>query len=53
MNIEVMGLKCRVEVILVSVIVGGLLGSHLFCSSAKVSAKEGMEILGKLLTTHM
>ena len=49
MNIEVMGLKCRVEVILVSLIVGGLLGSHLFCSCAKVSAKEGMEILGSAL----
>lgn len=40
MQIKLLGLTCRVEIIVISIIVGILLGTHLFCSCTKVSAKE-------------
>lgn len=46
MQIKVLGLSCRVELIIASIIVGMILGAHLLCScvtpQAKKKAKEGM-----------
>ena len=50
MFIKVFGIKMRVEVIVVSVIVGMLLGSHLLCGCA---TEEGMEAFGSALDYKM
>ena len=45
MQIKVLGMICRVEIIVISIIVGMILGGHLLCScvtpEAKKKAKEG------------
>jgi len=45
MQIKVMGMTCRIEIIVISIIVGMVLGGHVLCScvtpSAKQKAKEG------------
>ena len=52
MQIKLLGLACRVEIIVISIIVGILLGTHLFCSCAKVSAKQmTKEIVNKVKGT--
>ena len=45
MQVKIFGLSCRVEIIVISVIVGMILGTHLLCScvtpKVKEMAKEG------------
>ena len=53
MQIEIMGLKMRVEVLAIGAIVGCLLCCHLLCSCSKVSAKEGMQVLGAAVDYKM
>ena len=49
MQIKLLGLTCRVEIIVISIIVGILMGTHLFCSCATVSAEDvAKEILNKV-----
>ena len=43
MEIKVLGFKARVEVIVISVVIGMLLCSHLICGCA---TQEGMEVAG-------
>jgi len=53
MNIEFFGQTFRVEVIIVSMIVGAILGTHLLCSCSKLSMKEGFALLGAPTSYHM
>jgi hypothetical protein len=53
MNIEFFGQTFRVEVIIVSMIVGAILGTHLLCSCSKISVKEGLALLGAPTSYHM
>ena len=46
MEIKVLGMKLRVECILISMAIGAILGCALLCGTCKCSAKEGMQILG-------
>lgn len=49
MQIKLLGLTCRVEIIVISIIVGILMGTHLFCSCATVSAEDvAKEIVNKV-----
>ena len=45
MQIKVLGMTCRIEIIVISIIVGMILGGHVLCScvtpGAKKKAKEG------------
>ena len=45
-QIKVLGMTCRIEIIVISVIVGMILGGHVLCScitpQAKKKAKEGL-----------
>ena len=45
MQVKIFGMSCRVEIIVISIIVGMVLGGHLLCScvtpQAKQKAKEG------------
>jgi hypothetical protein len=45
MEIVIFGQKLRVEVIIICVILGYILGAHLFCSCAKITVKEGLGLL--------
>jgi hypothetical protein len=57
MEIKVLGLTCRVEIIVISIIVGMILGGHVLCScitpEAKKQAKEGFHnALGSAPTNY-
>lgn len=55
MEIELFGQKLRVEVILLSMLVGYILGAHLLCACSKISVKEGLSMLegGAPVSYHM
>ena len=53
MQLEILGMKMRLEVVVLSMVVGALLGCHLLCSCSKVSATEGMQVLGAALDYSM
>lgn len=53
MEITILGQKVRVEIILICVILGYILGGHLLCSCAKISAKEGLQMLGSAVDYNM
>ena len=46
MKINILGMKTSLECIVISMIIGAILGCSLLCGSSRVGAKEGMEILG-------
>ena len=50
MFINVFGMKLRVECIIISMIIGAVLGCHLLCGCA---TKEGMEVAGAALGYKM
>ena len=50
MEIKVLGFKARVEVIVISVIIGMLLCSHLLCGCA---TQEGMNVAGAAIGYKM
>ena len=53
MQIEILGMKMRVEVIVLGMVVGAVLGCHLLCSCSKITAKEGMVVLGAAIDYNM
>ena len=53
MEIQLFGQKLRVEVIILSVVLGYIIGGHLLCSCSKVSLKEGLALLGAPVSYHM
>ena len=46
MHIELFGLKLRVDVLVISMLIGAIMGCHLLCSCTRISAKEGMQMIG-------
>lgn len=53
MEIQLFGQKLRVEVIILSVLLGYLIGAHLICSCSKISLKEGLSLLGAPVSYNM
>ena len=53
MQIEIFGMKMRVEVIILSMVAGVILGCHVLCSCSKINVKEGMQLLGAPLDYKM
>lgn len=53
MEIQILGQKLRVEVIILSVLLGYVIGAHLLCSCSKVSLKEGLALLGAPVSYQM
>ena len=52
MQVKILGLTCRIEIIIISIVVGMILGAHLLCSCSKVTVdqakkkiKEGFHML--------
>ena len=50
MEYKLFGLNFRLEVVVICLVVGLILGAHLFCSCTTVNLKEGMQMLGSAPT---
>jgi hypothetical protein len=46
MQIKIMGMSCSVELLIVSLVLGLILGCHMLCSCSKIGLVEGMQMLG-------
>ena len=53
MELKILGFSCRLEIIIISLVVGFLLGSHLLCSCSRIGLQEGMAIMGTALDYDM
>ena len=53
MEFKVFGLECRLEVIIICLVIGFILGGHLLCSCSRIGLKEGMAIMGTSLDWKM
>ena len=53
MDLKIFGYSCRLEIIIVCLVVGFVLGSHLFCSCSRIGMKEGMEVMGAAINWTM
>jgi len=47
------GHSCRVELIILCLVIGFVLGSHLFCSCSRIGLTEGMEVMGAAVNWTM
>lgn len=45
MEVKLLGLTFRVEVVVICLILGWIIGAHLFCSCIKITPYEGFEML--------
>lgn len=45
MEVKMLGLTFRVEVVVICIILGWIMGAHLFCSCMRVTPYEGFEML--------
>lgn len=53
MELKIFGHSCRLEIIIVCIVVGFVLGAHLFCSCSRIGAQEGMAVMGAALDWTM
>lgn len=53
MEIKLFGLKIRVEIVILCMALGFILGAHLFCSCLKINLSEGFELLDNLGKKHV
>jgi hypothetical protein len=53
MELKIFGHACRLEIIIVCLVVGFVLGGHLLCSCSRVGLKEGMDVMGSSLDWTM
>jgi len=44
MEYKLFGIKFRVEIVIISIIIGMIMGAHLLCSCSRVSLTEGFDI---------
>ena len=45
MEFKVFGLTCRLEIVIISLLVGFVLGGHLLCSCSKIGLVEGLTMI--------
>lgn len=53
MELKIFGQSCRLEIIVICLVVGFVLGGHLFCSCSKIGIQEGMAVMGSALDWTM
>jgi hypothetical protein len=53
MELKIFGYQLRVELIIIGLLVWALLSGHLLCSCSKISAQEGMAVMGAALDWTM
>jgi len=46
MDLKIFGIACRLEIIVICLLVGGILGGHLLCSCSRIGMQEGMALMG-------
>ena len=49
MEFKLFGLTFRVEVVIICMLLGMILGTHMLCSCSKVGVVEGMEVMGSAI----
>lgn len=49
MEYKLFGIKFRVEIVIIAIIIGMIMGGHLLCSCSRISLDEGFEIGGDML----
>lgn len=49
MELNILGYKVRLEIIIVCVLLGWIISGYLMCSCSKISMKEGLEMMGASL----
>jgi hypothetical protein len=49
MELKIFGMSCRLEIIILAIIVGSILGGHLLCSCSRIGVQEGMAVMGASL----
>lgn len=52
MEYKLFGLTFRLEVVIICMAVGAILGGHLLCSCSKIGLQEGMAIMGSTLDSQ-
>ena len=45
MEVKLLGFIFRVEVVVICIILGWIIGAHLFCSCCRVTPYEGFELI--------
>ena len=53
MDLKIFGFSCRLEVIIICLVIGFILGAHLLCSCSKIGLQEGMAMMGSSLDWDM
>ena len=53
MELKIFGHSCRLEIIIVCLVVGFVLGAHLLCSCSRIGTQEGMAVMGAALDWTM
>jgi hypothetical protein len=53
MEFKLLGLTFRAEVVIICIILGAIIGSHLLCSCSRVGLIEGMQVIGASLEYTM
>ena len=53
MQVEILGMKIRVELLVILVVLGMVLGAHLVGGCSKVGLMEGMSMMGAPLNSNM
>lgn len=48
MEYKLFGIKFRVEIVIISLIIGMIMGGHLLCSCSRISMQEGFEIASEM-----
>lgn len=49
MEYKLFGIKFRVEIVIIAIIIGMIMGGHLLCSCSRISFNEGFEIGSDML----
>ena len=45
MELKIFGMSCRLEIIILAIVVGTILGGHLLCSCSRIGVQEGMAVM--------
>lgn len=53
MEFKLFGFELRLEVIIICVLVGMVLGGHLLCSCTRIGLQEGMQVMGAAVDYQM
>lgn len=53
MEFKLFGFELRLEIVIICILIGMVLGGHLLCSCSKIGLQEGMQTMGAALDSQM